>query len=495
MAIEEPQPRRFGRFQVVEELGAGAMGIVYLCVDPHLARPVAIKVLREPDGLRRGERSRRHARFQQEAQAAGRLSHPDIVQIYDVGESYIVMEFVDGETLAALLNRGGRMPVTRACGIVTRVAEAIDYAHRNGVVHRDLKPANIMLQGDRGVKVMDFGVARIDSSTLTLAGTVVGSVRYMSPEQMMGQPVDGRSDVFSLAVVAYVLLTGRPPYPARSAPEVVAQAIHGAHIAPHRLDERYPEALDPVFARALSPKPESRHQHAAELARQLAAAARPISHLEISHSVHELDDSLDEPPCAVLVSPPAQAAADSTATFPGSRAGLVFIDSEPQGARASLDGRLVGATPVAGVEAGWGRHLVRLEMDGRESVSIETELGERQPLQAVSAALPLVPLRGSTLTSGALVDFGPDVTPLRRLAGSPPDYPVAARERGIEGTSTVEIVISPAGEVRNTRVAETAGEILDSALLAAVRKWRFSPPTLRGTPVSLRMRVTHVFRL
>jgi protein TonB len=106
-----------------------------------------------------------------------------------------------------------------------------------------------------------------------------------------------------------------------------------------------------------------------------------------------------------------------------------------------------------------------------------------------------VPLRGSTLTSGALVDFGPDVTPLRRLAGSPPDYPVAARERGIEGTSTVEIVISPAGEVRNTRVAETAGEILDSALLAAVRKWRFSPPTLRGTPVSLRMRVTHVFRL
>ncbi len=183
------------------------MGVVYRCRDPRLDRTVAIKVLRESQFLTPVERAQYEARFRHEAEAAGRLSHPQIVQIYDVGPSYMVMEHLEGRTLASLLLHGPRLLVGRATEIVGLVADAIDCAHRHGIVHRDIKPANVMLLADGGVKVMDFGVARLDSSTLTVLGTVVGSVRYMSPEQMMGDRVDGRADVFSLAAVAYEMLT------------------------------------------------------------------------------------------------------------------------------------------------------------------------------------------------------------------------------------------------------------------------------------------------
>ena len=152
------------------------------------------------------------ARFRHEAEAAGRLNHPGIVQIYDVGPSYMVMEFLEGRPLLAA-PATGRASVRQVVEIVRQVADAIDYAHRHGIVHRDIKPANVMLLDDGGVKVMDFGVARLDSSTLTALGTVVGSVRYMAPEQMMGERVDGRADVFSLAAVAYEMLTGQAPVP------------------------------------------------------------------------------------------------------------------------------------------------------------------------------------------------------------------------------------------------------------------------------------------
>jgi serine/threonine protein kinase len=183
-------PETIGRYQVLEELGSGAMGVVYLCVDPRLGRPVALKVLRDAGLPDASQREQYRARFRQEAEAAGRVSHPDIVQIYDIGPSWLVMEYVEGQPLSAMAAGSLSVNVGQVTSIILRVADALDCAHRQGVVHRDVKPANIMLTPDGAVKVMDFGVARLEHSKLTKAGTVMGSVRYMAPEQMMGETVD-----------------------------------------------------------------------------------------------------------------------------------------------------------------------------------------------------------------------------------------------------------------------------------------------------------------
>src|SRR5438093_7777644 len=246
----EKAPAIFGRYQVLEELGSGAMGVVYLGVDPRLARPVAIKVIRESDQQSAADREQYFARFRHEAEAAGRMNHPDIVQIYDIGPSYLVMEYLEGRPLSAFMKAGIPLPIRQVCSLILRVADAIDYAHRQGIVHRDIKPANIMLTDDGRVKVMDFGVARLESSTLTVAGTVLGSVRYMSPEQMMGEKVDGRADIFSLSAVGYELLTGKPPFPGKTITEVVSKVVHGQHVPPRQVDERLPEGLNSVFAKA-----------------------------------------------------------------------------------------------------------------------------------------------------------------------------------------------------------------------------------------------------
>jgi serine/threonine protein kinase len=259
MSTEKALPAHFGRYQVLEELGSGAMGVVFLCVDPRLARPVAIKVMRESEYMTPEEREQFRERFRHEAEAAGRMSHPDIVQIYDIGPAFLVMEFLEGRSLAALMREGVAFPVRQVASIVMRVADAVDYAHRHGIIHRDIKPANIMLLNDGGVKVMDFGVARLESSTLTAVGTVVGSVRYMAPEQMMGERVDGRADVFSLAAVAYELLTGRPPFPGKTITEVVSRVVHGSHVPPRQADGRLPESLNAVFARSFAPKAPERY--------------------------------------------------------------------------------------------------------------------------------------------------------------------------------------------------------------------------------------------
>ena len=234
MSADPSSPAYFGRYQVLEELGAGAMGVVYLCVDSRLARPVAVKVLRENELMTEEEREQFRARFRHEAEAAGRLTHPDIVQIYDIGPTYLVMEFLEGRALGAFLKASGSFSVRQICSLVLRVADAIDYAHRHGIVHRDIKPANIMMMDDGSVKVLDFGVARLDSSNLTAAGTVVGSVQYMAPEQMMGERVDGRADVFSLAAVAYELLTGRAPFPGKTITEVVSRSSTARTCRPGR---------------------------------------------------------------------------------------------------------------------------------------------------------------------------------------------------------------------------------------------------------------------
>jgi serine/threonine-protein kinase len=486
-------PDRFGRYQVLEELGAGAMGIVYLCVDPVLNRPVAVKVMRESLLMNAADRQQYEVRFQREAEAAGRLTHPDIVQIYDVGPSYLVMEFLEGQALSAFLRSGERITVGRAVSLVQNVADAIDYAHRHGIVHRDVKPANIMLVGDRGVKVMDFGVARFEASNLTAMGTVVGSVRYMSPEQMMGERVDGRADVFSLGAVAYELLTGSTPFPGKTITEVVSRVVHGSHVPPREADERLPESMNAVFARVFASRPGDRYEWALDFAKDLASAAKDVLQLTVLAASSEapITDPMGAPPTIH-----GQGGAETAfLAGPGARQGVLLLDSEPPEARAYVDGKLVGATPVDGIDVAFGRHLVRMELPGNLDARGEFEVTPTRPLLALS--LSLAPADRPTLVAAhplPVVAFDPEILPPRRLAGTAPLYPEAARARGLAGTTIVEAWIDERGDVVDVTVTESAGASLDRALLDAVAAWRFAPATKRGMPVSVRLSVRHDFR-
>jgi len=482
MAPSPVPPTHFGRYEVEQEIGAGSMGVVYRCRDPRLERTVAIKVLRESQFLTPVEKAQYEARFRHEAEAAGRLSHPQIVQIFDVGASYMVMEHLEGRTLSSLLKYGPRLLVGRAAEIVGLVADAIEHAHRHGIIHRDIKPANVMLLTGGGIKVMDFGVARLDSSTLTVLGTVVGSVRYMSPEQMMGDQVDGRADVFSLAAVAYEMLTGQAPFPGKTVTEVVSRVVRGAHVPLREADARMPEALNTVFARALTAKAEARIARASEFARDLRAAAGAVLELEVGGELAAARQIPEE-------SPP-EATVFMSSAAPAARQAVLLLESDPA-ADAEVDGRKVGRTPLA-LELPFARHELRFTAEGRDVVTQSVELTADRPFQALGVTLPAA-TEGQQRV-GELVAFGPGIVPPRRIVGALPLYPEAARALGLEGLVEVDLTIDGQGRSLAVSLRKSAGALLDEAMLRAVTGWRFAPASARGTPVQVRLLVRHLFR-
>jgi serine/threonine protein kinase len=269
--MDDRNLRPFGRYEVLKELGRGAMGVVYQARDPKINRLVAVKTIslagHSPD-----EQLEYRARFLREAEAAGRLSHPGIVTIFDVGEEaetrtpYIVMEYVGGESLDKVLSRGDhKLPVQKALQLAVELAAALDCAHGQGVVHRDLKPANILLTEDGHAKIADFGVAKLNLSNQTLAGRALGTPAYMSPEQLNGEPVDGRSDIFSLGVILYTVLTGYRPFQGNSALTVSFKVVNREPIPATLLDTGLPEGLDSIITRAMAKEPANRYQNGAEL--------------------------------------------------------------------------------------------------------------------------------------------------------------------------------------------------------------------------------------
>ena len=268
---------RFGRYEILGELGRGAMGIVYKARDPKINRVVAVKTFSLAGRPPEDEQDYR-ARFFREAEAAGRLSHPGIVTIFDVGEEpethtpYIVMEFVSGRSLdKMLLEDDHKLRLDVALQLVHELAEALDYAHGQGVVHRDLKPANILITEDGRAKIADFGVAKINLANHTLAGRTLGTPAYMSPEQLNGEEVDGRSDLFSLGVVLYTALTGYRPFQGNSAMTVSFKVVNQDPVPATVLDTNLPAGLDYIVARAMAKHREQRYQRGAEMASDIHA--------------------------------------------------------------------------------------------------------------------------------------------------------------------------------------------------------------------------------
>ncbi len=267
----EAVPEKFGRYVVQKELGRGAMGIVYLAEDTELARKVAIKMISLTGG--KEERDAHEARFRQEARAAGGISHPSIITIYDVGRegdiAFIAMELVEGRELRELIREGG-LPPSQAIELAALVADGLAYAHEHGVIHRDVKPGNIMVLGDGRVKVMDFGIARLQQPTVkTQTGVLLGSPQYMSPEQISGNDVDGRADIFSLGVVLYEMLTGLKPFDATDLSQVLFWVVNMPAKAPSERRPGLPAVVDYILARALKKKPQERYASAAEFAADL----------------------------------------------------------------------------------------------------------------------------------------------------------------------------------------------------------------------------------
>jgi len=299
-----------GKYEIKRPLGRGAMGTVYEGWDPIIARRVAIKTVKLPDQAD-PDTEEALARFRREAQAAGRLTHPNIVAVYDYGETndlaYIVMEFVDGPPLKALLDKQERFALPDIVRVMQDLLSGLQFSHERGVVHRDIKPANVMLTSTGQAKIADFGIARIESSSMTQAGTLLGTPAYMSPEQFMGQVVDARTDIYSSGVLLYQLLTGERPFEGGMS-AIMHKALNTEPPAPSQLSVTAPPSFDPVVRRAMAKRPEDRFASATAFADAIRAALANQSEPAISVAEATMmappPPVPRPPPAAVTVSPP-----------------------------------------------------------------------------------------------------------------------------------------------------------------------------------------------
>jgi len=264
-----------GKYEIRGKLGAGAMGTVLDAFDPVIERRAALKIIPKP-AENDAEGQEGLARFKREAQAAGRLNHPNIVAVYDYGEdganAWIAMELVEGGTLKQILDRGGRMPLPEIMRVMDQMLAGLDYSHKRGVVHRDIKPANLMLTADQQIKIADFGIARIENSSMTQVGTVMGTPSYMAPEQLRGEPVDARADIWASGVLLYQLLTGEKPFEGGYS-SVLHKALNTEPTPASALAVTAPRGFDAVISKALAKRPEDRFASAGAFAEAIRAAA------------------------------------------------------------------------------------------------------------------------------------------------------------------------------------------------------------------------------
>jgi serine/threonine-protein kinase len=299
VAVEDYEPeiparrssRTLGRYEIERELGKGAMGVVYLGRDPKINRVVAIKAIPLAEEFEEDDLAEARARFFREAEMAGRLNHPAIVTVYDAGEdqglAYIAMEYLRGQHLSHFTDASRLLPPQNVMLLVARMAEALHYAHRQNVVHRDIKPANIMFNPDTDeLKITDFGIARLTDTSRTKTGIVLGTPSFMSPEQLEGRPLDGRSDQFALGVSLYQLLCGQLPFRAESMPRLMQKIATESHASVRLVRPELPKCIEPIIDRALAKSADDRYASCGELAtalRECAASMAPARAPEPKH--------------------------------------------------------------------------------------------------------------------------------------------------------------------------------------------------------------------
>ncbi|MDB5967043.1 MAG: serine/threonine protein kinase, partial [Polaromonas sp.] len=323
-------PTKLGRYDLIRVLGKGAMGLVYEGRDPNLDRRVAIKTIKV-ENLSAESAAEYEVRFRTEARSAARLQHPNIVSVYDSDRdgdiAFLVMEFIQGDDLKHHLDKGRLYTLAESLHIMEDLLSALGYAHRQAIVHRDIKPANLLIEADGRVKLTDFGVARIqDSGEATRTqGTIVGTLKYMSPEQLQGRPLDARADLFAAGVVLYQLLTGKRPFDGDTDFAVIQQIVGHVPAAPTSFNARLPPALDAVVARSLAKSRDERYATAQEFSAALQAACREAA----------------DP---TVVPPPSVQGKGGNATWTATLlAGEALVNTQP-GSAATLSGTSAGTS-------------------------------------------------------------------------------------------------------------------------------------------------------
>ncbi len=331
-ATHEGMPESIGRYKVLEGIGFGAMGAVYKAFDPLIKRTLAIKTIRLDIPRQSPQYKSFIDRFYHEARISGTLSHSNIVTLFDIGEEhgvpYLAMEFVDGQTVAALIESGHRFKPEKVISLASQIAAAIDYAHGKGVIHRDIKPSNLILHEDDRVKVTDFGIAKLADAEMTQSGTLLGTPSYMSPEQAMGDKLDGRSDIFSLGVCCFEMLSGEQPFPGNNVTSILYKLVHVDPIEPANLEMHglVPQKWHEVFGKVLAKRPDDRYQTATAFVQDLEyclgawfgglGAEETITTgpgtLTKTVSMHVVPD--DNPSTVAMKAPPPPAVGDSPAT-------------------------------------------------------------------------------------------------------------------------------------------------------------------------------------
>ncbi len=386
----------YGRYKIIKELGRGTMGVVYKAHDPQIDRMVALKVLR-PDRVVSQDFV---LRFLREAKAIGRISHPNIVVVYDVGQDhgtiYIAMEYLDGRPLSEVI-KDKTVSVEEAVGICAQVAEALGYAHRQGIVHRDIKPSNIILTPDRQIKLTDFGIARIEdpeAALQTQAGDILGTPAYMAPEQVMGQKADGRTDLYALGVIAYEMVVGKRPFGGGNIAAIFRSITHEPPQNPMNTGNLDNRRLADLILKSLSKDPANRFQSGEAMATALKgcldASAHPFPESAMPRqgaraskkwglviAVFGLCLIAGILGYTMIRKPDVQSNQGDAAAVPAPLS-ILNVTTTPDGAQVFVDSTYKGTTPLD-IPLAPGRYEVRLNMPDYHDWEAQLEIGEEQP--------------------------------------------------------------------------------------------------------------------
>ena len=386
---------QYGRYEIKRELGKGSMGVVYEAFDPAIGRNIALKVLK-PELL---ENQAYVSRFLKESKAAGALSHSNIVTIFDQGQDrgtvYLVMEFATGVSLADQITSEQGFPVPKTLHLGIQLADALDYAHTKGIVHRDIKPANIMVQeGDR-IKITDFGIAHIEDPSATLQtqhGEILGTPAYMSPEQVKGEPVDNRSDIFSLGIVLYELCTGHRPFTGKNMGEIFQAVGQKEPVQPSQINPDIPETLSKAIMTCLNKVPEKRYQRAQDLKKDLQTIlqAATSTGAEPSPTPSRSRRFLLFTALGLLILAAGTGVVAFLLRSPQPPTGTLSIQTRPDKAQVYIDNELQGASPLE-LTLSPGKHHLRITAKQHQEWSAQVKVQEDAVVPVRISLPPLSP--------------------------------------------------------------------------------------------------------
>ena len=475
--------QRLGRYEIVAEVGRGAMGTVYRARDPHIDRVVAIKTI-SVHGAESNQQEYRQ-RFFREAQAAGKLAHPGLVTIYDIGEDesthtpYIVMEFISGQTLESMMRSAGQqLPLGTTLDLVKQIAEALDYAHAQGIIHRDIKPANIIITEDGRAKITDFGVAKLALTDYTMPGQVLGTPSYMSPEQLSGETVTGRSDLFSLTVILYSMLSGERPFSAETVTALTFQVVYRDPAPVTRQNPGLKPEFDHVISRGLAKKPADRYQRGLDLAADLddLRNQRLPRSMQMGSPSPPAERTQVHGNAAAAAAPARQSASEKTS------ASSVGLPEQPTMVRGSTSMTAVRPAPPMAATGGWQKVLTRrrLQIAAVAALVILILLGAavRRARETRGGAFATSYLRFSCLHDFRSADFtvwvDGSVFLVGKLGGRRREYNQTVRVPAGERTVRVRVVSPqdgydqmskitgdlPGGGERTLRVVSYRGQVM-----------------------------------